>query len=115
VGGGCCLERSTPTRFVTHLGAFGAVSMKPIELYTTLPSHLVSQELVQGAVAAKLAVASRGTNLAKRGALRNRRNVKGTKSWPHKHWVHGGNRMSDSSAYPEEFGAAVAKLVSQLA
>ena len=83
------------TRFVSSLGAFGASSMKMLEVYTTLPVKVVKKHLVK-----------KGSAFRKRCAREHRRPKQlATKKG---HWTTGKREaMHASRAYPLDFCIAM--------
>eukprot|EP00959_Pyramimonas_sp_CCMP1952_P249548 5216475-Pyramimonas_sp.AAC.1 len=99
-------------RIITNLGAFGAISVKPIEIWTTLSPH------------ALLPLVRRRTQAFKRlgtySELCPAKRVKKTQGskpkkygWSKKGWVSGtyNSRQKQSSQYPLEFARVAARVV----
>ncbi len=85
-----CVQHCNGFRFTTSLGEYGGVSVKQLEVFTTLPEALVSEFLVRKAVRATqtqpLYTVSAG-------------------------WCNGSHaRLKSSQAYPREFAIALAEL-----
>lgn len=108
-------------RYVTYLGAFGGTTLKPLELYATVPDHEMRHKLCRSQVQANvykklqrkylpntlvttlcLYTASKG---GKGGQMRDTR-------WPEKLWVSGSVGLKESASYPVEFCKAIGKMVS---
>jgi len=91
------LESMQAKRFVTYLGAFGGPSLKPLELYSTMPAskmvHIMRSQ-VEGRT--RLALGGNKKVLAKRTGK----------------WIGATGDLKESEEYPEEFAQAIAKLVS---
>eukprot|EP00959_Pyramimonas_sp_CCMP1952_P274202 5731428-Pyramimonas_sp.AAC.1 len=101
------------SRVVTHLGAHGAETVKPIEIKTTL-GHEAHLPLVRNKTQAF-------KRLGKYAELRPPKKVKKTSSgakrkdygWSKRGWVSGAldRRQKASSQYPSEFAGVVARVV----
>eukprot|EP00929_Paragymnodinium_shiwhaense_P064769 TRINITY_DN32491_c0_g1_i1.p1 TRINITY_DN32491_c0_g1~~TRINITY_DN32491_c0_g1_i1.p1 ORF type:complete len:320 (-),score=45.77 TRINITY_DN32491_c0_g1_i1:105-1064(-) len=106
-------------RFVTSLAAYGAGSLKLLELYTNIPGAIIAPALVrdgrQGRLCVKFArmifkKPQQPTEFTTANVTKKVIKKRISGGWPGKQWVRGTSKMKESAAYPSQFCQAVANM-----